>query len=307
MCAEVGNARGQSARRDEGHRRRCAAAQATTPYVVGQVGDTAHELEQPRASTRCCRSVKLRPQRASTSRTSTLSRARGDQRYAATRSTTPWSATAGTRRNRLDGKTGVDRMYGGAGDDTYVVSQTGDKAWHEGGGRRHRHGAVLDQLRSHRPVHREADPDRGVGAQPGTGNLLDNSLTGNSAANVLDGGAGNDILRGNGGNDTSSASRRRLPWWPTRTSSATSRTSPGNNDLIRLDHHALHRAERDRAALGGGVQGLGARREGQQRPHHLRQRPRQPVLRRRRQRLDRLGQVRPSRQLMRPSPTPTSA
>ncbi len=64
------------------------------------------------------------------------------------------------------------------------------------------------------------------------------ALTGNSSANVLDGRAGNDILRGNGGNDIFS-SRPRSPWWPTRISSATSRTPRATTISIRLDHNAF--------------------------------------------------------------------
>ncbi len=55
--------------------------------------------------------------------------------------------------NVLDGGGGVDILRGGKGDDTYIVDQAGDGYHWRRTERWRRHGAVVGQLRSLRPVH----------------------------------------------------------------------------------------------------------------------------------------------------------
>ncbi len=102
--------------------------------------------------------------------------------------------------NRLDGLTGNDEMRGSKGDDTYVVSQTGDKAYelkYEGT------DTVLSSVSYDlMGQHIERLTLTGTSAINGTGNSLDNVLAGNAAANRLDGMRGVDEMRGGKGNDT---------------------------------------------------------------------------------------------------------
>ena len=102
--------------------------------------------------------------------------------------------------NRLDGMAGNDEMRGGKGDDTYVVSQTGDRAYEP-------NNQGIDTVQS--SVSYDLDGQyiekltlTGTSAINGTGNTLDNVLTGNGAANLLDGKGGVDEMRGGAGNDT---------------------------------------------------------------------------------------------------------
>ena len=90
-------------------------------------------------------------------------------------------------------------MFGGIGDDTYVVDISTDvitENANEGidtveSGISYTLGANLENLIL-----------TGTAAINGTGNTLDNLLKGNSGANTLTGDAGNDILDGGAGNDT---------------------------------------------------------------------------------------------------------
>ncbi len=93
--------------------------------------------------------------------------------------------------NRLDGGAGVnvvDRLQGGAGNDTYVTS--GDDIIIEAvnGG--------IDVVESSGSYTLAGNVENliltGTGAINGTGNVLNNDITGNSAANVLTGGGGAD-------------------------------------------------------------------------------------------------------------------
>jgi Ca2+-binding RTX toxin-like protein len=90
-------------------------------------------------------------------------------------------------------------LNGGAGDDTYVISNGSDVVVEEAaGGTDTIRSSVTKQLSSNV----ENLELTGQGAINGTGNALDNVITGNDAANVLDGGAGADTLSGGAGNDT---------------------------------------------------------------------------------------------------------
>jgi Ca2+-binding RTX toxin-like protein len=100
--------------------------------------------------------------------------------------------------NVLNGGTGVDTMVGGAGDDTYVVDNTGDVITENA-------NEGVDLVQSSVTYTLGANVENltltGTVAINGTGNTLDNVLTGNSGVNVLTGGAGNDTLDGGAGAD----------------------------------------------------------------------------------------------------------
>jgi Ca2+-binding RTX toxin-like protein len=102
--------------------------------------------------------------------------------------------------NRLDGMEGIDEMRGGAGDDTYVVSQIGDKAYelkNEGT------DTVLSSVSYDLAgQYIENLTLTGTAAINATGNSLANILVGNAAANRLDGMEGIDMMRGGRGDDT---------------------------------------------------------------------------------------------------------
>ncbi len=112
----------------------------------------------------------------------------------------------GTAGNDLiDGGTGADHMIGLAGDDTYVIDNSGDTISDTGG-----HDLALSSI-TYTANDTEDLTLTGTAAIDGTGNALANVITGNSAANhlyglagndYLDGGAGADILYGGAGNDT---------------------------------------------------------------------------------------------------------
>lgn len=98
----------------------------------------------------------------------------------------------------IDGGTGIDLMYGYAGDDIYVVDSLFDRAIELAGqGRdtvrssadRYTLGSNLENLEL-------------IGnAYEGNGNSLNNNITGNAIANSLNGEGGNDYIDGREGND----------------------------------------------------------------------------------------------------------
>ncbi len=101
--------------------------------------------------------------------------------------------------NTLSGLVGVDSMFGGTGNDIYIVDSSSDEvteALNEG----------TDTVQSSVGFALGANLENltltGTLAGNGTGNNADNILLGNSGANVLDGGLGNDALTGGLGNDT---------------------------------------------------------------------------------------------------------
>jgi VCBS repeat-containing protein len=103
--------------------------------------------------------------------------------------------------DRLVGGEGqADELYGGLGDDTFVVDTIGDSIVElEGEG--------FDTVETTAEVYTlpgnvEALTFIGVGAFAGTGNALDNIITGGVGADVLMGLDGNDILRGGAGLNT---------------------------------------------------------------------------------------------------------
>ncbi|MCC7425893.1 MAG: hypothetical protein IT557_03210 [Alphaproteobacteria bacterium] len=100
--------------------------------------------------------------------------------------------------DHLDGRGGADLMYGGAGDDTYVVDEEGDVTSDASGT-----DTILSMI-SLSLVSRTTIENLtlvGPAAVDGTGNALDNVITGNDNANTLDGRAGADTLAGGAGDD----------------------------------------------------------------------------------------------------------
>ncbi|WP_286158972.1 calcium-binding protein [Methylobacterium sp. Leaf456] len=99
----------------------------------------------------------------------------------------------------LDGWGGSDWLYGGAGNDTYIIDNVGDRVVEAA-------NAGIDTVRSSVSFTLAANVENltliGTAAVNGTGNALANTITGNAGANVLNGAAGADTLIGGAGNDT---------------------------------------------------------------------------------------------------------
>ena len=98
-------------------------------------------------------------------------------------------------------------MTGGAGNDTYVVDNAGDKVIETADGGVDTVvssvafvlGADVENLSAHR--RRRHDRQGATASVNGTGNALANTMTGSDGANRIDGGAGNDTLSGGLGKD----------------------------------------------------------------------------------------------------------
>ena len=107
--------------------------------------------------------------------------------------------------NRLDGRGGADRMTGGRGNDIYVVDHAGDIA-REGTG-----ADGTDAIRSSVALALGGGIETLVltgGADvDGVGNSLANRMVGNGGANAMTGGYGNDRIDGRAGDDSLSGGR----------------------------------------------------------------------------------------------------
>jgi Ca2+-binding RTX toxin-like protein len=116
-------------------------------------------------------------------------------------------------------------LYGGMGNDTYVVYSPSDQVIEYA-------GQGTDTVESFATYALSANVENltlmGSGPINGTGNALANVLTGNDAANILSGAGGDDILIGGGGADTLSGGKGH----DTFTFLATSDSSAGAADLI---------------------------------------------------------------------------
>jgi Ca2+-binding RTX toxin-like protein len=95
----------------------------------------------------------------------------------------------------------INSLNGAAGNDTYVVHDTGDIVTEAAGG-------GTDEVRSLAAAYTLLNVNVenltyiGAGSFTGTGNAAANVITGGNAADVLSGAAGNDTLVGGAGNDT---------------------------------------------------------------------------------------------------------
>ena len=107
--------------------------------------------------------------------------------------------TGNDGNNILDGGAEADALYGGKGDDLYIVDHDGDTVTE-------RTDEGTDTVRasvSHTlTAHVEHLHLTGTADLDGTGNDLANTLTGNSGRNALRGGKGDDTLEGGEGQDT---------------------------------------------------------------------------------------------------------
>jgi len=99
--------------------------------------------------------------------------------------------------NRLDGGLGADSMAGGAGDDLYIVDQSGDLVTELAGGGTDTVSSGINYTLGDNVENLILTGS----ATNGTGNALDNILQGNGLGNHLDGGLGNDRLIGGDGTD----------------------------------------------------------------------------------------------------------
>ena len=99
--------------------------------------------------------------------------------------------------NKLDGRLGSDRMYGGGGNDTYYLNLATDVVSENA-------GEGTDTVRSQIDYKLGAYVENLMllkGATKGAGNALNNHVTGNGAANIIIGGGGHDVLTGGNGKD----------------------------------------------------------------------------------------------------------
>jgi Ca2+-binding RTX toxin-like protein len=98
----------------------------------------------------------------------------------------------------IDGGLGADRMFGGAGHDTYIVDNSGDAVIENAG---EGFDTVRVSFSYTIPTNVEVLELTGTAQINANGSSLDDRLYGNSARNILRGYEGNDILDGRGGND----------------------------------------------------------------------------------------------------------
>ncbi|MEI9905464.1 MAG: calcium-binding protein [Asticcacaulis sp.] len=105
--------------------------------------------------------------------------------------------------NLIDAGAGADHMFGGAGDDTYIVDNDGDRVSEQLSGSADDGGkdTVMASVTYHIFSFVENLTLTGTADINGTGNAFDNVMIGNSGNNVLNGGAGADTMSGGLGND----------------------------------------------------------------------------------------------------------
>ena len=103
--------------------------------------------------------------------------------------------------NYLNGFAGADRMFGGDGNDTYVVDNAGDLAF-ENSGAASGTDLVQSSVSFRISLNVENLTLTGAANIDGTGNSGVNTIVGNTGNNVLNGLAGADSMLGGLGNDT---------------------------------------------------------------------------------------------------------
>ncbi len=101
--------------------------------------------------------------------------------------------------NILNGLAGADTLIGGAGNDQYLVDNTGDSVVEAAGGGTDTVTASVSYTLADNVENLVL---LGAQAVNGTGNSQANILTGNELDNLLDGGAGDDRMAGGRGDDT---------------------------------------------------------------------------------------------------------
>jgi Ca2+-binding RTX toxin-like protein len=104
----------------------------------------------------------------------------------------------GWNNDELDGGTDADYMQAGAGDDLYVVDNTGDRVVEYAN---QGIDLVLSSITTIAPAYTENLWLTGTANISGIGNLQDNTIIGNSGINTLSGVTGNDTLYGLGSAD----------------------------------------------------------------------------------------------------------
>ena len=112
--------------------------------------------------------------------------------------TTAINGTGNALNNTLIGNSAANKLTGGAGNDTYIVS-TGDTISEAASAGT---DTVISDITWTLGSNLENLTLSGTGAINGTGNTLNNTLIGNSAANTLSGGSGADTMQGGAGDDT---------------------------------------------------------------------------------------------------------
>jgi Ca2+-binding RTX toxin-like protein len=105
--------------------------------------------------------------------------------------------------NLLDGSFDADTMQGGAGNDTYIVDNAGDKVIEaDGEGIDLVESSVSFSMRGQYIENLTLTDTFGEPNTNVTGNSLDNTIIGNDDNNLFDGGVGDDTLQGKYGTDT---------------------------------------------------------------------------------------------------------
>ena len=159
----------------------------------------------------------------------------------------------------LDGGTGtkIDKLFGGAGNDTYIVAATNDiisELAPEG----------TDTVKAS-ATYSLADTDgigfnggnienltlTGVAAINGTGNALNNILTGNGAVNTLIGDLGNDTIDGGGGADTMAGGAGNDSYYVDQTTDVITELKGGGIDSVKSSVTYTLSADVDNLTLTG--------------------------------------------------------
>ncbi|MEE4016087.1 calcium-binding protein [Roseibium sp. FZY0029] len=101
--------------------------------------------------------------------------------------------------NILNGRGGADRMFGGTGDDIYIVENSGDLV---GEGLNAGDDTIQTLVSLNLAANVENLQMLGSGNINAGGNNLNNTMVGNAGNNIMNGGSGNDVIVGDSGNDT---------------------------------------------------------------------------------------------------------